>query len=485
MTTRVHLLLRDPPLQRRIRRLCTGLDVTLSADAGRGSAGDAARAFGADLFVVRDSLLVGPDVGLADLLETLPDLPDLVVVTRGTAADTEAPWIERGALRVIGDRDDDLTVRAALTAAVAARQARSEHSRATTEADPLGLTGLQSKSPAMRALMRTVQKVAGASSTLLIEGETGAGKEVLARAIHRESPRRHGPFVAVNCTALPDTLIESELFGHEAGAFTDAQRQKRGKFELAHGGTIFLDEIGSMPIHLQSKMLRVLQDRQLQRLGGETSIGLDVRVIAATNANLEEMVRAQTFRADLYYRLAVVLLRVPPLRERREDIADLARHYVDQFARPLGRPGLTLSSAAVERLENHDWPGNVRELVNAIERAVLLCDGDQIEAIDFAQVGPALPPAPSPEEDKAEARLDAPVLDLRELCAQPWVEARDQLLARFGGVYVRELLRRHAGRVGDAARSMGVNPRSLYDQMKKLGIDKREFRVGGGDAPST
>jgi DNA-binding NtrC family response regulator len=205
-----------------------------------------------------------------------------------------------------------------------------------------------------------------------------------------------------------------------------------------------------------------------------------VRVIAATNANLEEMVRAQTFRADLYYRLAVVLLHVPPLRERREDIADLARQYVDQFSRPLGRPGLTLSDAAVERLCNHSWPGNVRELVNAIERAVLLGDGETIDAIDFVQLGHALPPAPSPEEDQAAANLDAPVLDLRELCAQPWVEARDQLLARFGGVYVRELLERHAGRVGDAARAMGVNPRSLYDQMKKLGIDKREFRGRDG-----
>ncbi len=481
MTTRVHLLLRDPPLQRRLRRLCSGLDVTLSADTGRGSAGEAARAVGADLFVVRDSLLVGADEALADLLETLPDLPDLVVVTRGPAAETGAAWVERGALTVVGERDDDATVRAGLAAAVAARQARSERSNPSGETDPLGLSGLSSASPAMQALMRTVQKVAGANSTLLIEGETGAGKEVLARAIHRESPRRHGPFVAVNCTALPDTLIESELFGHEAGAFTDAQRQKRGKFELAHGGTIFLDEIGSMPIHLQSKLLRVLQDRQLQRLGSETTIGLDVRVIAATNANLEEMVRAQTFRADLYYRLAVVLLRVPPLRERREDIADLARLYVDQFARPLGRPGLTLSETAVERLRNHDWPGNVRELVNAIERAVLLCDSERIEAIDFAQLGTALPPAPSPEEDQAAARLDAPVLDLRELCAQPWVAARDQLLARFGGVYVRELLHRHGGRVGDAARAMGVNPRSLYDQMKKLGIDKREFRSGTRD----
>jgi DNA-binding NtrC family response regulator len=472
MLVRIHLLMRDPPLQRRLRKLLAGLDVRITADAGRDPPATAVGRLVTDLCIARESLL-GADLDpVVDALAGLRERPDLVVFTRSTDAEHRTALAARGVSAVLGERDGDEDTRAALTRLILERAERTlEVQRARSVARPPSVDELVAESPAMQRLMPTIRKVLGANSTLLIAGETGAGKEVLARAIHQAGPRSRGPFVAVNCSALPDSLIESELFGHEAGAFTDAQRQKRGKFELAHGGTIFLDEIASMPLHLQTRLLRVLQDRELQRLGSEETIPIDVRVIAATHADLTELVRQRTFRADLFYRLAVVVLELPPLRERREDLPRLAARHLEAFARQFGRPGLHLSAAALERLIAHDWPGNVRELVNAIERAALLADGDTLEAVDFAQLGAGLPPAPPPGADAA-------VVDLRELADQPWIEARDALLARFGSVYVRELLRRHHGRIGAAARAMGVNPRSLYDQMRKLGIDKREFRDG-------
>ena len=246
--------------------------------------------------------------------------------------------------------------------------------------------------PAMAALLERVAKVAPSEASILIGGESGTGKEVLARFIHAASRRARGPFVALNCAALPDTLLESELFGHEKGAFTGAVAVRRGKFEQAHQGTLLLDEIGEMEPRLQAKLLRALQEREIDRLGGGAPVKVDVRIIAATNRDLHEAVAAGRFREDLYYRLNVLEFRIPPLRERRLDILALARHFAARYARANGLPERPLGADAAAALLAHDWPGNVRELENTIHRAVLMARG---EAIDAAALGLAPRPAPA------------------------------------------------------------------------------------------
>lgn len=245
------------------------------------------------------------------------------------------------------------------------------------------LTDFVSNSPKMRDFMTVVWRIIDTHSPLLVLGETGVGKERLARAIHAEGPRSAGPFVPANCGALPEGLIETELFGHEQGAFTGAARSRKGLFELAHGGTLFLDEIGDVPFHLQVKLLRVLEEHSVRRVGSERTQRIDVRVIAATSRNLEADVALKQFRADLYYRLAVVTLVVPPLRERREDIEALVRRYLDHFRIRVGRPVTNVAPNVMDQLVAYDWPGNVRELINVMERAVLLATTDTISLGDL------------------------------------------------------------------------------------------------------
>ena len=238
--------------------------------------------------------------------------------------------------------------------------------------------GIVGSSPALRTVLDEVRMVAPTGSTVLIAGETGTGKELIARAIHKHSERRNRPFVKVNCAAIPAELLESELFGHEKGSFTGAVTQRIGRFEAAHGGTLFLDEIGDMPLHLQTKLLRVLQEQEFERVGGNQTIQVDVRIVAATNRDLKGMVEENKFRADLYYRLAVFPMNVPPLRERREDIPFLTRYFVQKHARRMGRNIESIPTRAMEALMNYDWPGNIRELQNVIERSVVLSGGPEL-----------------------------------------------------------------------------------------------------------
>ena len=238
--------------------------------------------------------------------------------------------------------------------------------------------GIVGSSPALRTLLDQVRLVASTDATVLIGGETGSGKELIARAIHMHSDRRHRPFVKVNCASIPAELLESELFGHERGSFTGAIAQRIGRFEAAHGGTLFLDEIGELPLHLQSKLLRAVQEQEFERVGGNRTIQVDVRIVAATNRDLKAMVEGNKFRADLYYRLAVFPLTVPPLRERREDIAMLTRYFVQKHARRMERNIESIPTYALEALTNYDWPGNIRELQNVIERSVVLSDGPEL-----------------------------------------------------------------------------------------------------------
>jgi len=269
------------------------------------------------------------------------------------------------------------------------------HSELEAEARPI-----IGRSPAVQDLIRTAKQAAASNATVLLRGESGTGKEILARAIHRWSPRRDEPLVIVNCVALSEELLESELFGHEKGAFTGAHQRKRGKAELADGGTLFLDEVGDIRAPLQAKLLRLLQEHEFERVGGTRPIRVDARFIAATNANLEQAMKQGMFRQDLYYRLNVVSLCLPPLRARREDIDDLANHFVAKYCAELKRPPAAISPAAMTLLRGYDWPGNIRELENAIERAVVLSTAPEIEPRD-------LPIAQTPMEEDSEGAADS------------------------------------------------------------------------------
>jgi PAS domain S-box-containing protein len=301
-------------------------------------------------------------------------------------------------------------------------------------------------SEAMRGVFRSVTMVAPTDSTVLIVGETGTGKELIASAIHDSSRRNRGVIVKVNCAALPPTLVESELFGHERGAFTGAVQQKKGRFELAHRGSIFLDEVGELPLDMQAKLLRVLQEQELERVGGTQTIKVDVRVIAATNRDLSQAVRTNAFRADLFYRLNIFPLRVPPLRERPEDIPLLAAHFVRLFAERMGKPARRIAPDTLARLARYDWPGNVRELANLLERAVILCNGTVIGDDHVGLLALTSPAAAS-----------AAFPTLEEVERQHLLRALEQT----GGVL--------AGPKG-AARLLGLSRSTAWSRMRKLGI---------------
>jgi len=307
-------------------------------------------------------------------------------------------------------------------------------------------------SPAYRRMLALVEQVADSSATILIQGESGAGKELVARTIHERSGRRAGPFVAVNCAALPETLLESELFGYEKGAFTGAAGRKEGRFELANGGTLFLDEVADLSLVTQPKILRVLQEGEFERLGGTRTIQVDVRIVAATNQDLADMVKEKRFREDLYYRLNVITVRVPPLRERHEDIRLLAQHYLRVYAAKNGRKLEGFSNEALERLESYRWPGNVRELENLIERMVLLARKDRIEAEDL------------PEEI---AGVKRPPRDaILELVGTPLADIEQRLLD--------ETLRITGGNKTQAAKLLGIDVRTVARKLERREDDSAE-----------
>jgi DNA-binding NtrC family response regulator len=328
---------------------------------------------------------------------------------------------------------------------------------------------LLGESEQMQAVRELLRKIAPAESPVVIYGESGTGKELAARAVHRLSPRKNNRFLAINCASIPETLMESELFGHERGSFTGAHDTKIGLMEAAHGGTLFLDEIGELPMGLQAKLLRALQEREITRVGSITSIPVDIRVVAATNRNLSAAVKGGTFRQDLYYRLNVLQVRMPPLRQRGGDVPLLARHFLEEFRLRAGKPALEITGDVLEQMSRMEWPGNVRELRNFMERLVVLTEGNVIghkeilelattESQQLSFTNPAPTPAwlPKGEGDK--------ITEFRE--------ARDA----FEAEYLRAVLRAVGGNVSEAAKKAGMSRRNFYEKIEKLNIDPARFK---------
>jgi DNA-binding NtrC family response regulator len=307
-----------------------------------------------------------------------PELPVIVMTAYGSIQDAVAAMKE-GALDFLAKPIDPDHLLLLVERALAQRRLVTEYVLLKEElASRRGAPMIVGEDAALRQVSVALHRAAGTDATVLLQGESGTGKELFARALHALSSRADGPFVAINCAAIPDALLESELFGHEKGAFTGAVARKLGRFEMAHKGTLFLDEIGDLPLGLQAKILRAIEERRFERVGGNASLHVDVRIVAATNKHLKAAVAARQFREDLFFRLSVFPVTIPPLRERRDDITILARHFVERFCKELKKPPVALSPQALEELQTYPWPGNVRELQNCIERAIILADGDTI-----------------------------------------------------------------------------------------------------------
>jgi len=479
MLLRVLIAARDPRQSRQLSKLLDSEDVLIAALGKGDNLWERLRREACDLVVLEAALMgEGLKRALADI-RALPDAPEVIVFSDDDSAANRAELLAAKAFAVVNPEVAHAELVKALQTLVARRTDQARRSSLAQQAkEENRLSDFASSSPAMREFLALVRRVVDTDTTLLVLGETGVGKEYLSRAIHAESNRADGPFVAVNCVALSESLLESELFGHVEGAFTGAVRSRRGYFELAHQGTLFLDEIGELTPQLQVKLLRALEERRIQPVGGEEEIEVNVRIIAATNRDLAEEVQAQRFRSDLYYRLSVVTLEIPPLRVRHEDIPGLVESNAEHFQLTMKRPAGVVREDALELLTQYRWPGNVRELINVIERAVLLCEGTEITPFDLP---------PEIRGDGEVLRLDLPAeepadsqeMSSEQLLERPFQEARREVLEAFERRYIENLLQRSHGRIKDAARIAGLNTRSLYDKMQRHRIRKEHFKLQG------
>ncbi len=396
---------------------------------------------------------------LTRLRERAPQTP-VVMLTADRDVKTAVRAIQLGAFDYLSKPIDHeelvLVVRRALERRALEREIAELRRRV---ADGGGLVAQMGSSAQVHRIVEQVATVAATKFSVLVVGETGTGKELIAQAIHRESERRAQPFIALDCGAIPEPLLESELFGYERGAFTGAHQKKKGQFHLAEGGTLFLDEIGNLPIALQAKLLRVLESRQLQAVGATTTRTLDVRFIAATNDDLHERASCGKFRSDLYFRLAQYTIALPPLRDRKADIAHLAMRFLEEVRVELRRPVQTIAPEAIALLERYAWPGNVRELRNVIRQAVLECDGS---VLSRALVAPHLARKPAGEPHVAPAGRS--LKEVAEIAAR---DAERQLIC--------ETLRATAGNKSATARALQTDYKTLHVKMKKLGIRARDF----------
>ncbi len=407
--------------------------------------------------VLTDLKLPGADglKVLSEIKEIDPDIAVIVMTAFGTI-ETAVEAMRNGAFDFITKPFDTDRLSLLIKRALENRRLVAENILLREElAQSHGLTEIIGKSAKIKGATDLVQKVSPSDTTVLLLGESGTGKELFARAIHFLSTRKDGPFVALNCAAIPRELLENELFGSEKGAFTSSVSRKMGKFEIAEGGTIFLDEIGDMDISLQAKLLRVLQEKKFERLGGTKTIDVNVRVIAASNMDLKEAIKKRTFREDLFYRLSVFPIIIPPLRERREDIAALADYFINRFCIEMNKKGKTLSRDALALMDKYHWPGNVRELENTIERAIILCEG---KTITPEQIAIRLP-------SSAEIRLREGA-GLKEVAAHAQAEAERSLIKR--------VLLQTRGNKRKTAEILKIDYTTLFEKLKKYGLQTKK-----------
>ena len=387
-----------------------------------------------------------------------PELPVIVMTAYGSIQDAVAAMKE-GALDFLAKPVDPDHLLLMVERALTQRRVMTEYILLKEElAARRGAPQIIGDSPSLKQAIIALQRASGSDATVLLEGESGTGKELFARALHALSPRSDGPFVAINCAAIPDNLLETELFGHEKGAFTGAVARKPGKFELAHRGTLFLDEIGDLPLALQAKILRALEERRFERVGGTQSLHVDVRIVAATNKQLRAGVAAKQFREDLYFRLSVFPIAIPPLRDRPDDIPILARHFAERFSRELKKKAAVLAPSAIEELQKYHWPGNVRELQNCMERAVILSESDTIHGrhLNLSLHAPLPADTPSPW---ATFDLSGTLADVVKR-AQMEVERRK----------IEQALKEGGGDKGRAADLLGVPYKNLLTKLKEYGL---------------
>ena len=390
-----------------------------------------------------------PEEGLATLSELLAiDRATKVVIVSGQGEKAPAMRaIGLGAYDFVGKPADMDELKLLLKRCFHLAQLEREYHKMEQTLRGDSFEGLLGSGQRMQVVFDSIRKVATSDAPVLILGESGTGKEMTARAIHQRSPREDGPFVAINCSAIPESLIESELFGHEKGSFTGAHTQRKGRIEMSSGGTLFLDEIGEVPLPIQVKLLRFLQEQCIERVGGRQEIAVDTRVLAATNADLKKGMANATFREDLFYRLAVVQIVLPPLRERDDDAMLLAQSFLQRFAAENGRNGLTFTPEAARAIRQHPWPGNVRELQNRVKRAVIMSEGKRLVASDLEL------------DSKGGASAGMTLKEARE---------------RLETELIRNSLRKHGGKITAAALELGISRPTLYELIDKLGITKPE-----------
>jgi len=467
---RMALAVTDRSLLRHLADKLSSSDVRVESFGHLRSAWQKVVRSGCDVIVISEDLILRPADNGISILNELPENPTTVIIHGSDSAEEHAQLAAAGADVVLYAGISKKSMAEAIETTLESRRQFILRKRFDRRGltDPK-ITDFVSESQAMQIFMEDVLQVIPSDSPILLMGETGVGKEHLAKAIHAESPRSGGPFVSVNMAAMPDQLLESELFGHEQGAFTGAIRYRRGAFELAHLGTIFLDEIGEMPLHLQAKLLRVLQDYEVKPVGGENAIELDVRVIAATNSDLEKKIAQENFRQDLYYRLGVLQLTIPPLRDRQEDIPVMVRRFMAYFRYKIGREINGLSDQALQALCKYNWPGNVRELMNVIERAILLTKTDEI-GIDV------LPNVFNGDNSDHGAIFPGLKSDAVKWLNKTLPEVQKEIMGQVERLYLEMALKKTSGRVDQTARIAGIHPRGLYSKMKRLGLRKQDFK---------
>ena len=447
----VVLVVDDEPLQRGILQTILdgeGYETMVAASGGEALA--AVRKVTPDV-VVSDLKMAGMSgIELLNALPQEPARPPVIIVTAHGTIDSAVEAVKLGAFDYMTKPLDKQKILLAVRKASERSAMIKENARLKRELfDRFRMEGIIARSGRMRETVDLLRRVGDSPATVMLLGESGTGKELVARAIHYNSPRRGKPFTAINCAAIPETLFESELFGHEPGAFTGATSRRAGLFEISDGGTLFLDEVGEMPLLMQSKLLRVLQDREVRRVGGKETIRVDVRIISATNKDLEREMEKGGFREDLFYRLNVVNVDLPPLRERTEDIPPLVEHFVQKFNAEFSRSVREVSSEAMEQLKAHPWPGNVRQLAAVIERAVLLSDGEVLTGTDIHRQLHSRKAAARNPFDLPEEGLDFEQLEK---------ELLQKALLRSGGVATK------------AARLLRMNYKAFLYRMEKFGL---------------